>query len=233
MAHRPLSSSILYLLLSILSLLPSCTLIGIGAQALPPATIVPQYKGFAGQTVGMMVWADRGMRIEWEFIQLDLANAIQSKLDAAANPPARPGKKKGPRTKVKELQGTKFPIIPASIIRFQQDHPEIDGQPITEIAPRLGVSRLIYVEIEEFDTRPDGAVELFRGDANVTLRVVEVAPDGTGKVAYEENDVRATFPPKSPKEGRPSIGDRRIYVGLIDALGDAIAKRFIPYPEEE
>ena len=47
------------------------------------------------------------------------------------------------------------------------------------------------------------------------------------------NDVRATFPPKSPKEGRPTIGDRRTYVGLIDALGDAVAKKFVPHPAEE
>lgn len=224
MAHRTLPSSTLYLLLSILCIVSGCQIIGVGAQALPPATIVPQYKGLAGETVGVMVWADRGMRIEWEFIQLDLANSIHAKLQQTAT---------NKKAKVRELEGTKFPVIPASIIRFQQDHPEIDGQPITEVAPRLGVSRLIYVEIEEFATRPDGSVELFRGDANVTLRVVEVAPDGTAKLAYEENDVRATFPPKSPKEGRPSIGDRRIYVGLIDALGDAIAKKFIPHPEEE
>ncbi len=224
--HPP--SSILVLLLV---LLPVCTLLGVGAQALPQATVVPQYKGFADQSVGVMVWADRGMRIEWEFIQLDLANAVHAKLAATAKPPTPPGKKPK-QTKVKEWRGATFPVVPASIIRFQQDNPEIDGQPIADVAPRLGVSRLIYVEVEEFATRPDGGVELFRGDANVTLRVVEIAPDGKAKVAYEENEVRATFPPKSPKEGRPSVGDRRIYVGLIDALGDAIAKRFVPHPEE-
>ena len=207
------------------SLLTGCTLIGVGAQALPPPTVVPQYRGFAGQSVGVMVWADRGMRIEWEFIQLDLANSIHSKLQQTVETD-----KKG---KIKEWKGATFPVAPRSIIRFQQDNPETDGQSIADVAPRLGVSRLIYVEIEEFATRPDGGVELFRGDANVTLRVVEVAPDGTGKVAYEENEVRATFPPKTPKEGRPSIGDRRIYVGLIDELGAAVAKRFVPHPEEE
>ncbi len=221
-------SSILYALSSILVFaLSGCSLIGISAQALPPATIVPQYRGFAGERVGVMVWADRGMRIEWEFIQLDLANSIQAKLQQTVAT--------DPKGKIKELKGTTFPVLPRSVIRFQQDNPEIDGQPITEVAPRLGskLSRLIYIEVEEFATRPDGGVELFRGDANVTLRVVEIAPNGTAKIAYEENEVRATFPPKSPREGRPSIGDRRIYVGLIHALGAEIAKRFVPHPEEE
>jgi hypothetical protein len=124
-------------------------------------------------------------------------------------------------------------VLPRSIIRFQQDHPEIDGQPIEEIAPRLGVSRLIYVEVEEFSTRPDGGVELFRGEASATLRVVEIGPDRTAKVVYEENEIRATFPPGAPKEGRPTIGDVRTYQGLVEALGRQIAMRFVPHPEEE
>lgn len=229
MTNRISSSSTLYLLLSILSLLllllQGCTLIGLGAQALPPPTVVPQYTGFAGQKIGVMVWADRGMRIEWEFLQLDLANSIQSKLQQTVATD-----RKG---KIKELRGATFPVQPRSIIRFQQDNPEIDGQSVAEVAPRLGVTRLIYVEVEDFATRPDGGVELFRGDANVTVRVVEVAPDGTAKVAYEENDVTAVYPPKAPKEGHPSFGDRRIYVGLIDALGGEIVKRFVPHTEEE
>ncbi|MDQ3441770.1 MAG: hypothetical protein M3478_15620, partial [Planctomycetota bacterium] len=160
---------------------------------------------------------------EWEFIQLNLANVIHSNLVQAANPKA----------KVKEFRGTTFPVVPRSIIRFQQNYPETDGQPITEVASRLGVTRLIYVEIEEFSTRPDGGVELFRGDANATLRVVEIAPDGTAKVAYEENEVRAIYPPGSPKEGRPTIGDQRTYQDLVKTLGGEIAKRFVRHSEEQ
>jgi hypothetical protein len=212
-----------FFLLPCLPLLSGCQAIGVFAQALPPPTVVPQYKGFAGQSVGVMVWADRGMRIEWEFIQLNLANVIHTNLTQAANPKA----------KVKEFKGTTFPVLPRSIIRFQQDHPEIDGQPVEEIAPRLGVSRLIYVEVEEFSTRPDGGVELFRGEASATLRVVEIGPDRTAKVVYEENEIRATFPPGAPKEGRPTIGDVRTYQGLVEALGREIAMRFVPHPEEE
>ena len=218
--------------------LSGCTLLGAGAQMLPPPTIQAQYKKLAGEKVGVMVWADRGMRIEWEFLQLDLANSIQSKLQETAAPKdknkdLKPGQP--PKAAVKELQGTTFPVLPRSIARFQQEHPETDGQAISEVAPRLGgLTRLIYVEVEEFTTRPDGGVELFRGDAKVTLRVVEIDPAaGTAKVAYEENDVTGSFPPKSPKEGRPSLGDRRVYVGLIDALAQEICKRFVPYEEEQ
>jgi hypothetical protein len=217
-----------FTLLLLPCLLASCQIIGVVSQALPPPTVVPTYKGLAGHSVGVMVWADRGQRIEWEFIQLDLANSIQSNLvDAAAL------NKKGKKAEVPELVGTTFPIAPRSIVRFQQDNPDTEGQPINEVAGRLGVSRLIYVELEEFSTRPDGGVELFRGDAKATIRIVEIGADGKAKIAYEENEVTATFPPKSPKEGRPTIGDYRTYVGLIKDLGAQVAKRFISHPEDE
>lgn len=209
--------------LTFLLTLTGCQIFGVVSHAMPPATVMPKYAGLAGQTVGVMVWADRGMRIEYEFLQLDIANVVQAKLDQTA---------RDKKAKVKELKGTTFPVQPRSIVRFQQDHPEIDGQSITEVAPRLGVSRLIYVEVEEFATRPDGAIELYRGDAKVTLRVVEISADGKAKVAFEENEVAATFPRGAPKEGKPQIGDRRTYVGLVDALGTEIAKRFVPHPEE-
>ena len=208
----------LFSILAFLPFLSGCSIFGVAAQALPPTTIKPVYEGLRGQTVGVMVWVDRGLRMDYPPLQIDLANATQLKLM---------------KSKAKQLKDTTFPVKPASIVKYQQDYPEIEAESITEVAPRLGVSRLIYIEVEDFATRPDGGVELFRGDANVTLRVVEVSPDGKAKVAYEENEVRATFPPKSPKEGRPTIGDRRIYIGLIDALGEAVKKRLVPHSEEE
>jgi len=221
--RRPAQSVLLPFAFCLLPcLLAGCEIVGVVDQAIP-TVVVPRYTGLAGQTVGVMVWADRGMRIEYEFLQLDVANAVQAKLDEAA---------RDKNAKVKELKGTTFPVQPRSIVRFQQDHPEIDGQAITEIAPRLGVKRLIYLEIEEFGTRPDGSIELYRGDAKVTLRVVEIDAAGKAKVAHEENEVAATFPRSAPKEGKPQIGDRRIYVGLVDALGTEVAKRFVPYEQE-
>jgi hypothetical protein len=112
------------------------------------------------------------------------------------------------------------------------DHPELDGLPIADIAPKLGVSRLIYIEIENFNTRSDQSVDLFRGNLSATVQVVEVI-NGHAKVAFEENRVTATYPPKSPEEGVPGVGDMRIYVGTIDAFATEAANRFLPHEEEQ
>jgi hypothetical protein len=100
------------------------------------------------------------------------------------------------------------------------------------VAPRLGVSRLIYVEVEDFATRSNMALDLYRGQARATVRVLEIA-DGQSHEAYVWENVQVSFPPKAPPEGVPNAGDARIYVGTVDAFATEIARLFHPYQVEE
>src|SRR5215213_2725554 len=96
--------SCLLLLLS----LAGCNALGVAAYKLtPPPTIKPKYTNLQNQSIGVMVWADRGLRIDWPSLQLDLANTIQTKLNNPEN------------AKKKELKGVTYPVQPASIVRYQ------------------------------------------------------------------------------------------------------------------
>lgn len=208
--------------------LSGCNILGVGAQLAPPPKIDAQYKGMAGQSVGVMVWADRGVRIDWSPIRLDLANSIQVLLSPKKTKEGKPPKE------IKEFKGATFPVLPASIVRYQDDHPEIEGEPISDVAPRLTVTRLIYVEIEDFATRAPGAIDLYRGGASATLKIIEVDPQSkTAKVAYEESGIIAEFPRKAPEEGVAGVGDQKMYVGTVKALAEEIVKRLVPYQAEE
>ena len=221
-------SAILYSLSSILVLVScsGCLILGAAAYKLaPPETIKPQYTNLAGQTVGVMIWIDRGIRIDWPGLQLDLANSIDKKLKEHTKDA------KG-KDLDKVLLGTTYPVLPASIIRYQMDHPEIEAMPMTEVAPKLGVSRLIYIEVEDFDTRSDRTVELFRGSAKATIRVFEIDQDGKAKMTFERDNITASYPPKSPPEGVPNLGDERTYVGIVDAFSTEIVHLFVPFQVE-
>jgi hypothetical protein len=205
------------LLLCGLPVLSSCVALGVAASKMPPATVLPKYERLANQSVGVMVWCDQGLKTDWNSIHLDLANSLQKRLQSS---------------KDRQLKGATFPFPPASMVRWQHDHPEDDGSPITMIAPRLGVSRLIYIELEDFTTRSDLSVDLFRGSAKATVKVVEVE-GGKANVAYTEQNIAAAFPSKAPREGLPGAGDYKIYAGTIDALAAQISKIFLRHPEEE
>lgn len=210
-------------------LLPSlsgCNVIGpIAAVTMPEPKVPARYTNFQGQTLAVMVWADNATAIDHPSIQLDVATSLQSKLQQLI-------KGKDNKPAFKYFEGASFPWPAASVVRFQQDHPDTEGQPVTDVAPRLQVSRLIYIEVENFQTRADSAVELYRGSISAILKVIEVK-DGRATVGYEESPVATTYPPGVPEEGTPNFGDRKIYVGLVDRFTTSIVHRFVTHEEDK
>jgi hypothetical protein len=190
---------------------------------MPPATVAPRYAGLQGESVAVMVWAEPGAQIDWPKLRLDVAGGLQEKLRQAQEATA---KKKG-----SELEGTQF-VRADSVVRFQEEHPEIEGEPIIKVAPRLGATRVIYIEIDEFQTRADPSVELYRGAVSASVKVVEVA-GGRATIAHEEPAIHAQYPAKAPEEGITNTNDYTVYRGTVDAFTTELAKLFIPHPEEE
>lgn len=223
-ASRYLRTIASLLLCGCLLAIAGCAVLGvIAAKAGPPPTIHPKYTGFANQTVGIMVWVDTGVEIDFPSLRLDVATGLQKKLIEAQTVDGK---------HQKQLEGMKFSYPAASFVRYQEEHPEIEGLPAVEVAPRVGVSRLIYIEVERFQTRSDTAVELFRGELVASLKVVEVV-NGKAHIAYQEGNLAAVFPPKAPAEGIPASNDLKIYRGLVGECTSELAKRFISYQEEQ
>ncbi len=181
-----------------------------------------QYKGLAGQSIGVMVYADKGTLYDFPTLRTDLANAVQNKLV------------QGIRSKEKLLDGVSFPYPPAKFVKYQDNYPEIQASPPVAYAPNFtGLTRLIYLDVESFSTRSDEAPELYRGSASITMKVIEIAPDRTAKVAYDEPNIRTVYPDYVPVEGLPNGNDRIMYGGIIDAASADVALRFIPHPEPD
>jgi hypothetical protein len=215
---------LLVLLTSSLLLIPAgCTLLGaVAGKVLPPPTILPSYAGFVDQPISIMVWAGEGTMIDFPDVRVDVAGSLQNKLVQAQ------------QVGTKELLGISFPNPPTAVVRFQENHPEYEALPLAQVAPKLGTSRVIYVEIENLQTRSDASVELYRGSASASVKVVEVPPDGgEGTIAFEESSITAVFPPNAREEGTPNGNDFVIYRGTVDALTSEIAKRFVPHQEEQ
>ena len=186
----------------------------LAGKILPPETIHPKYTGLAGESIGVMVWTDRGLQIDYPSLNLDLANSIQKKLSAATDKP--------------EEKGTIFPVQPASIARYMLDHPQFDMKEVTEVAPRFGVTRLIYVEVNDFGTRAPSSVELYRGHMETTLKIVEVAGEHA-RIGFSQNDIKTSFPPKVPEDGTPDGDDVRFYAGTVDAMSTEVVNQLVSH----
>lgn len=209
------------LLLPLLTLaLNGCEAIGaIGAKTVS-TVIAPSYVGLKGQSIGVMVWADDGYRWDDNALVLDVMQGVANKLKGAQARGAE------------ELKGATFPRAagPDAIYAFQANHPEAAAEPITDVAPRLGVTRLIYIEINDFNLHSGAVVELTRGHLSGTVKVVEV----TGRTARIVNPdtVEVTWPKQSPDEGLPGIERRDAYIGTVDAFCTAVVEKFVTHPAQ-
>jgi len=200
---------------------------GVIGQAIP-VMVAAEYSGLANQRVAIMVWAEPGIRTDFPYLQLDLAAGLQEKL-----------KKVQTDDKPKELVGAQFPVRADTMALYQEDTPQLEAMPITDLALKFNadaksqkVDRLIYVEISDFSTRSEASLELYKGNITGSVRVIELN-DSKAKVAYtSQEDIHATYPKDSPKEGMPEGSDAKIYQGTLDAFTTELSHRLYTYEKE-
>ena len=181
-------------------------------------TPAQQYEGLKNHTAAVMIWADWRTRNEYSQIQLDLGKLLTKKLDDRYQP-----KKEGKKPEPTVVQFTN----PASVVRYQREHPEVLSQPIGEVAPKLQAERVIFVELEEFSAHNPEAVMILKGSAKANLRVLEVS-GGVATLAFEESGINAHYPPDQPEGviASDKINVRTIYEGTRDLLAEKLAARF-------
>jgi hypothetical protein len=218
------------LCLSLCGLCSSCNIIGAVAQVLPRADVAPAYTGLANQTIAVMVWADRGVRIDYPQLQSDVAKDITAKLHEGTRP-KDPKQKPSP-----ELSNAQY-LDPMAVIRFQADHPELEGLPSTDVATRLGVTRVIYVEVSSFETRSELSIDLFKGTVTGRLEVLEVnkGADGTktAHVAYADGELSSVYPPHRPEGiAGTDVNAEHIYLKTVDQFATDISLKFVQHPGE-
>jgi hypothetical protein len=197
-----------------------CALAGVLASKAMIIRVKPSYTGLAGQSLTVYVAADSGLRNDYPTLQFDLANGSYTKLQAAA-PVAE------------ELKGTQFPRErgPQAVLAFQHNYPEMMFDPITKIAPKLGVTRVIYIDVEKVETHPEAVPELFRGTIAGRVQVIEVT-NGVGKMVYEEH-VEVIYPEKLQQatEGLPDLGEEKTYRGAVELFTSAVLQKFVTHDE--
>ena len=212
----------------ILSLLMAggCQVLGIIASKAPAPTVPPAYDGLAGQTAAVWVWVDPAIDLDYPRLSLDLASRIQSNLEKARD--------EGSGRQRKELEGLQFTIVPESIVKYQKRDPTLNMRPITSIAPRLDVDRLIYVEVMDFTTQGGAAPGLLRGEAQVNISAVEIdAARQNATVAFQEQALALAFPDFGASEGTTTLTERVTYEGLGRLIADQATLRFISHPQED
>ena len=212
-----------------------CVILGAAASKLPAPTVPAAYDGLAGHTAAIWVWVDPAAALDYPTLSLEIATDLQKRLETARD--------LGGRRQRKQVEGLSFPYPPASIVRYQVQNPTLNAMAIRDLAPRIGVDRVIYVELAHFTTKGGAVSGLLRGVAELNIDLVEVEGGGPAAtrpaagdpatVAFTEQGIRVAFPTKGPSEGTNRITERQVYAGTVDAVAAAVADRFLPHSSEQ
>ena len=208
--------------------LSGCNVIGMAAQIAGPPDIGAAYTGLKGQSVGVLVWVDRGARVDYPMLQSDIAKGLTGKLTELTQPKEKKGKPKP------ELEGVQY-LNPMTVIRFQEDHPELEGLPPKDVATRLGVTRVIYIEVKDFRTHSPDSPDIFKGMMTAGVQVLEVTagPNKVATVGYNQADMEINYPPDRP-EGLPfgDVSAQALYDKTVDEFTSQVTLLFIRHPSK-
>ena len=219
------------LVLFFCSINTSCNIMGILGQVGPVPEIQPAYKGLNAQTVGVMVWVDRSIRIDYPSLQMDIAKGTTAQLKALSVPKVDKDKKE---FAYKELAYTEY-RNPLEIIQFMDNHPELEGSASTELAAQLGVTRVIYVQVFGFQTRPVESIDLYKGTLRARVEVLEVTNKSDkqkiAKQVYVDPEVVTVYPPRRPEGlAGDDISGKMIYDKTVESFTSDVVRLFIPHP---
>lgn len=205
-------------------LLGGCQLLGVAAAKAPPPTVPAAYDDLGGHSAAVWVWVDQRIDLDYPSLWLEVATRIQNRLETARDT--------GTARQRRELRELDFKIKPASFGRYKDD-PAIQMTPVRTLASRLGVERVIFVEIVDFATEGGLTAGMWRGEAKVNIQVYAVDPDSReAERVYDEPNRRVVFPPGGVAQGSTQLGAERTYAGLVLQIVDEVSKRFLSHSSE-
>ncbi len=158
-----------------------CALIGYGAVALEkqrratPVNIDAEYTGLEGKAFAVVVAADRMVQADHPGVVEEMTARI---------------------TEILEVQSGASGRVPANrLLAYLYENPRWVRMSRSELARDLGVQRLIFIDLIEYQLHDPGNQYLWRGVASGTVGVIEVESSLPDEFVYQKS-IRIAFPEK-------------------------------------
>jgi predicted small secreted protein len=195
--------------------LSSCETVGFISDVVaggdgPALEVTAEYYGLKDQTVAVLINADYPVLYQHRDIQWELGTAI-SNLIADGVP------------------GVKV-IDARDVVAFQNRNIYWSTAPYGELAKKLGCTRLILVELQEFRLHEPGNTMMYRGVASARVEVAEANGAKPNDAAYA-TVVTAAYPPNNP-QGIPDADPQTIRKGIVDIFSRSVAWKFFDHEEK-
>lgn len=188
--------------------LPGCEAAGYVADVFSPdkktVNVTGEYFGLNNQSVAVLVSADLPVLEAYPHAPLEVSSALSEVI--AANVPG---------VKVKD---------PIAVSQFQTRNIYWSTESYGKLAEKLGVNRLVVVELFKYQTRIPGNAEQYRGVIQARVEVSEADGPTPHNPSYT-TDVEAAYP-NYTTEGIPYANELAIRKGMLDQFAALAGGRF-------
>jgi hypothetical protein len=169
----------------------------------------PAYDGLEHSTVAVVVDADLSTLYEHPDVSVTIASNVSRRIQAFV-----PGAEVMP---------------PGFVSEWQFRTPQWSAMPYGEIAARLRVDRVVFIDVYEFRLNPPGNRWLWEGVCAANVGIIE--RDGFEPDAFVENfAIESSFPPVRGV-GRESADAARIQTGVLTIFIEKVAWLFYTHFE--
>ncbi len=208
-----MSLAMTVLCLAALPTLSGCAALGVAANAtagpMKKVHVTADYTGLADKTVAIVIAADEFVLYRHPRAPLVVGQIVGGQI-------------------VANVTGAKL-TDPADIVAFQRANPYWATLPYGDLAKRLGVERVIYIDLAEYSTHEPGNKELWQGVILANLGVIETDAANPDNFAYS-NTIRAVYP-EGREIGVANSDAGTIQLGMLQSFGQKVGWLFYDHDE--
>lgn len=204
------------ILLSAMMALTGCQAAGVVAHGIAggdrEVQVNAQYKALQGKSVAVLVAADEAMLYRYPHLPKAVSQAVSAQIAAS-------------------VPGVTM-TTPKQITDFQAKNPYWTTLGHARLIQRLGVQRLVYIDVSDFSTHEPGNTYSWQGMIVANVGVVEAESSAPENLSFN-TVVRADYPEKSSSMGVLDSNDATIQMGTLQVFARKTAWLFCQHTEIE
>ena len=195
-------------------ILSGCEAAGFIAQAVAPKPapllVKAEYRGLEHQKVAIVVDANQSLLFEQPLAQVEVSEAVSRKLAAHV-----------PGIEITDAR---------QVADFQNRNIYWNTVPYSQLAARLGVTRLVLIELTDYRLHEPGNVNIWRGVISGHVSVAEADGARPDDLIYD-TAVTVSYPPGQPL-GVLQADQRTMRFGTLDLFSHVVGGKFYDHEEE-
>ena len=171
----------------------------------PTKSVDAEYKDLANGTVAVVIYVSQATQVDYPLARLGVASVIGSEL----------------RKNLTKVQT----IDPRKVMKFQDETPNWEILPKTDLARQLGADYVLYVILGEYSTVEPASTNLYRGRAGAQVSLYKANLGEKESRVWGKQDFNVLYPPHT-NVGVMAADDEEIAYQTQRILADQVVKKF-------